>query len=539
MAVIFLKNGKVIDVVRKYVTRKDLWINGDKITFIRPKHKPHKTINLKGSYISPGFIDGHIHIETSMISPLEFAYEAVKHGTTSVFADPRKITNVFGEKGIQLFLNLADIVPFTMNIAVPDVLSVPATEKFLQEKKVYGLGEVTDVEGIISDRRDARKKVRVALEAGKIVAGHCPALSGKDLKKYISNGEPDSRVRISSDHGSANYYEALEKWENGMYVMLGTGSGLKDFENIFPKICGHGLCFNEFGIVSDELLASNFYKNGHINHVVDMAKEIIQKEKKVGPVKAAIEAISLATINHAKHFRQNTGRIEEGAFADIIAFDSLEKISPHLVISGGRVIVEKHKHTEKKPAYNYKEYHNSLIGADNLAREIVLTSAKKKQSIKVIDVNTKTLAVNEFLTEVPVKEKLVRFEPESGILKMAARKRRGNSKNVKVSFIRGIDMKAGAIAFTSGDDNNSFIVIGTNETSMIRAVEKMRRAGGGIAAVFNEKTEILPLSIGGIMSPKDINAFLVDYTKLLRLINDMGVTGEAFAAILRHNLLVS
>ncbi|MFH1798721.1 MAG: adenine deaminase C-terminal domain-containing protein [Candidatus Omnitrophota bacterium] len=536
MVGLFLKNGNVIDVVRKTIRCRDFWVESGKITFIRPKEKPLKTINLNGSYVSAGFIDGHIHIESSMLPPLEFAYEAVKHGTTSVFADPRKLVNGFGEKGIQLFLDQADIVPFTMNIAVPARVSVPAVEEFLKNEKVYGLAEVMDFAGVISGKGDVRKKVRLALESGKIVDGHCPAISGEDLKKYISNGEPDRKIRIGSDHESVNYYEALEKWENGMYVMMRHGSFAKDFENIFPEICGNNLCFNEFGIVSDELSAEDLRRNGHVNYVVDMAIEIIRKEKKYSLVKAAIEAISLATINHARHFRQNTGRIEEGAVADIIAFNSLEKIMPHLVISRGRIVVEKYKHTKEKPAYDYKKYRNPLNLTNSLAKDFVVTSNKKKQMVRVIDVSKGDSRGNEVLVELSVKEKLVRLEPERGILKMAARESRDGAGNMTVGFIKGINLENGAIAATTANDNNSLVVTGTNETSMIRAVEKIRQMGGGIAVVSNGRSEALPLSVGGIMSPADINSFLRNYKRLLHLINARGVKSDPIPTLLGINL---
>ncbi|MDD3089718.1 MAG: amidohydrolase family protein, partial [Candidatus Omnitrophica bacterium] len=289
MRPVIFTGAKVIDVVSRKVVNTDVLVKDAK-TYLgeAPLIQGCEVIDLKGAYLAPGFIDGHIHIESSMLTPIEFSREAVKKGTTAVFCDPHEIANVLGPRGVELFLEQAEQAVIKINIAVPSC--VPATDmetsggaitlddikKFLKDERVYGLAEMMNFPGIVHGVGDARQKVKAALDAGKLVDGHAPGLSGKPLEDYISNGEDDWEVRISSDHECTSAQEAIEKWEKGMFIMLRHGSASKDLENILPGICEKGISLENFGLVSDDLSAEDMREKGHVDGLVRAAAQIFE-----------------------------------------------------------------------------------------------------------------------------------------------------------------------------------------------------------------------------------------------------------------------
>ncbi|MFH1664840.1 MAG: adenine deaminase [Candidatus Omnitrophota bacterium] len=540
---ILFSNGRVVDVVGKRIVRKDVMVKDGKICLSFSPDDADEVIDLKGAYISPGFIDGHIHIESSMLTPLEFAYEAVRHGTTSVFVDPHEIANVLGRKGIDLFLDQAGLVPFTMNIGIPScvpatgmetaggVISVEDIEELLKDERVYGLAEMMNFPGIVYGLGDARGKVRLALKAGKIADGHAPGLSGSDLALYISNGELDGEVRISSDHECTHPAEAVEKWEKGMYIMLRHGSAAKDLENILPEVCREVLNLENFGLVSDDLSAADLRSRGHMNYLVNKAAAIIEKERGCDAESAVIEAISMATVNHARHFRKNTGVIEEGASGDIVVFDSLSDIKPSIVLSRGRVVARDGKYTGDRAAYDYTGYRHPVKVPALKENILAVKSDNLSEKVRVIGVKAGSLLTEEIIEVMPVRHGEVSPPPENGITKVAVLERHKGTGNIAVGFVKGFDFAGGAIASTVAHDSHNLIVAGKDARSMLKAINRVKEEGGGLAAVFNGKEEALPLKLGGLMSLEDINKVLEHHEKLDALIKEMGFKTDPFATL--------
>lgn len=541
MSALVLRNGKVIDVIGKKIDEGDVVIKDGRIAgHSSSEDSTDEIIDVKGAYISPGLIDGHIHIESSMLTPLEFAYEAVKYGTTSVFVDPHEAANVLGRKGIELFLEQSDLVPFSMNIGIPSC--VPATsmetsggavttrdiEELLKDERVFGLSEMMNFPGIVFGVGDARKKVELALKAGKIVDGHSPGLSGKDLSLYISNGETDGKVRIGSDHECTTVEEAIEKWEKGMYVMLRHGSAAKDMENILPGLCRSGLDLARFGLVSDDLSANDLRRRGHIDHLVNIAAEIIRKEKGISLEKAVIEAISMATLNHAEYFNKNTGKIIDGAAADLMIFDSLEEVIPHTVISKGSIIVAEGVYVGSRHEYDYKSYSHPVNIPEDLPHRVKVASENNTEKIRVIGVKPDTLFTEEILAQIPVNEGVVTPDAGTGIVKVAVIERHRGTGNVSVGYVKGFELTSGAIASTVAHDSHNIIAIGTDDVSLVRAVEKIKEMGGGLAAVFGDCGEVLPLALCGLMSTEDIDTVLGRHEKLSAFLKKMGFSKDPF-----------
>ena len=544
MPSILFKNAKVVDVIDKKIDKRDVLVVDGKIDLSSEVKKPYEVIDLDGAYLAPGFIDGHIHIESSMLTPIEFAKEAVKHGTTSVFADPHEIANVLGVRGVKIFLEQTELLPFSMYIGAPSC--VPATsmetsggevtlsdiKALLKEENVYGLAEMMDFPDIIAGAGDKRERVKAALEAGKVVDGHAPGLSGDALSSYISNGENDGQVRIGSDHECTNFEEAFEKWEKGMYIMLRYGSSEKDLENILPEVCKKDIRLDRFGLVSDDLSAEDLRERGHINYLIDIATRIIAAKFGLTVEDAGIEAVSMATINHAKYFKkENIGKITHGATADLVVFDSFKKIEPSIVMTKGKIVVRDKQYLGPKPVFNYAMYEHPLRIADNFIEKIVISSKNQSEQVRVIGAVSGSLFTDELIKEIRVDNFIIKPSAESGIRKIAVLERHKRTGNVSVGLIKGFNFHGGAIASTVAHDSHNLIVLGGDEVSMIRAVEIVWTLRGGLAAVFGGEEASLPLSLAGLMSTEGIDTMLSQNRTLDSLIRKMGFEQDPFRTL--------
>jgi adenine deaminase len=545
MRSIFLVNGRVLDVRKKIIYLRDILVRDGKIHFPLAGEtvKADEVIDLAGAYVSPGLIDGHIHIESSMLTPLEFAQEAVTWGTTSVFADPHEIANVLGMKGVRLFLDQSELAPVRIYFGAPSC--VPATDmetsggaitlddikELLHDDRVYGLAEMMNFPGIIHNIGDAREKVKAAVEAGKVAEGHAPGLSGKDLETYISNGCPDREVRIGSDHESTTPEEVIEKWEKGMFIMLRHGSASKDLEKILPEICRRGICLDRFGLVSDDLSAMDLRRRGHVNHLVKVAAGILQKELGVELEPAVLEAIRMASFNTASYFKKNSGYIAEGMDADLAVFDSLEEFVPRVVISRGVIAARDRRYLGEVRTYDYSQYAHPVTVREGFADKLVITSRNACEKVREIGLRTNSLITDEIIVDMPADEGVIKADASKGIYKVAVLERHKGTGNMAVGFVRGIEFKGGAIASTVAHDSHNLIVLGSDEVSMIRAVERLKRCGGGLAAVFGVSEEVLPLELAGLMSTKSAADFIACHENLSRLLSEMGFTKDPYLAL--------
>ena len=540
---VLLKNGKVIDVIGKNIETKDIAVAGGVIVDPGQVCEYDEVIDLHNAFVSPGFIDGHLHIESSMLSPAEFSHEAVKSGTTSLFVDPHEIANVLGRKGVELFLKAAPELPLEMNIGIPSC--VPAThletsggkitlkdiEELVVHPNIYGLAEMMNFPGVVHGIGDARQKVDLVISKGKIVDGHCPGLSGQDLITYISNGKNDGRIRIGSDHECTSAGEALEKMDNGMYVMLRQGSSSKDLENILPEVARNCFCLDKFGLVSDDLSAYDLRRRGHINHLVGIAVDIIRSETEHTPEEAAIEAIAMATINHARYFDKNTGRIEPGADADLIIFDSLSRIEPDMVFSKGKMVVRDKKVVAPVSGPDLSVYSHPVILPDTLADKLIVHSDNEREKVRVITARHNSLLTGEEIIEMEVHNGIVPAIPEKGIYKIAVIERHRGTGNVSAGFIKGFNLKKGAIAGTVAHDSHNLIAVGTNEAFIIKAVGMIKGTGGGLAAVSDKGEAYVALDLAGLMSTKTIDEMLSEYEHLKCFLDKAGIDQDPFSTL--------
>jgi len=535
---LILRGGNIIDVQTQKIRKGDISIkNGIIVGIESPQNQNAKnTIDIQGKYVAPGFIDSHLHVESSMLNPLEFFREAVEHGTTAIFVDPHEIANVMGRKGIDLFLEQSGIVPLDMFIGIPSC--VPATQledsgacltvedikALIPDSRIFGLAEMMNFPGIIYDLGDAREKVDLVFDAGKIVDGHCPGLAGEDLKTYISNGKNDNQVRIMSDHESINLNEVIEKNNLGMHIALRYGSATKDLERILPGLIKANISLERFMVCSDDLDPIDLYDEGHVDRIIRKARNIIQDNSRLDLEQATILAISLATINSSRYFSKffrlhkypETGEIAEGKKANLVVFDTLEDIEIDKVVRGGALVVDNGEYVGKSLDYDYSEFTGKVNTGKKFKPDdfkIIAAGNEKNLDVKVIEIVRGSLETKQKIMPFVVYDNELRADPEKDIAKIAVIERHKATGSYSLGFVEGLGIKKGAIASTVAHDSHNLIVSGVDDESMAKASNFLSEKGGGMV-VIADKIDYFPLNIGGLMSTSRIEKVVEEYRNI-------------------------
>ena len=535
---LILKGGNIIDVRSQKIHKSDVLIKNGIIAMVESSQKEEakRIIDIQGKYVAPGFIDSHLHVESSMLSPLEFSREAVKHGTTAIFVDPHEIANVLGRKGIDLFLQQSDIVPLDMFVGIPSC--VPATQledsgacltiedvkALIPDKRIFGLAEMMNFPGIIYGLGDAREKVDLVFDAGKIVDGHCPALTGEDLKTYISNGKNDNQVRIMSDHETISLDEAMEKNNLGMHIALRLGSATKDLERILPGLIKTNINLDRFMVCSDDLDPIDLYEEGHVDRIIRKARNIIQENSSLDLEQATILAISLATINASRYFSRffrlqslpETGEVAEGKKANLVVFDSLENIEIDKVVHNGALVVDNGEFVGKSLDYDYSEYTGKVNTGKKFQPDdfkIIAAGNKKSLDVKVIEIIRDSLETKQKIMPFAVYDNEIRANPEKDIAKISVIERHKATGSYSLGFVEGLGIKKGAIASTVAHDSHNLIVAGADDESMAKATNFLSEKGGGMV-VIGDKIDYFPLKIAGLMSSSRIENVVEEYRNI-------------------------
>ncbi len=551
-----ITNANIVDVSSKRVFPGEVFISGKVIASVRRNSgkrpgggSAKAVLDAGGGFLSPGLIDGHLHIESSMLAPLEFAKQAVLHGTTAIFVDPHEIANVLGRKGIGLFLKEAGKLPLDMYIGVPSC--VPATDletsggsisirdikSLLKNPRVFGLAEMMNFPGIVHGFGDARERVEVALRAGKMVDGHCPGLSGEDLKRYVSNGKRDGIVRIMSDHESVSAEEALEKYRAGMFIHIRYGSASKDLDRILPELVRKRVKLDRFGLACDDLDVEELYEQGHMDRAVRRARDIFRENSGFGPEKAAVAALALATRNNAEYFspffrKQGfpvPGEIAKGRKADLVIFDSLDDMKVRHVIHSGKVVVRYGRLVFKSRRPRYEPWtHTVHVRRDFSVDDfrIPYHGNMKRARDHVIGVIKNSLLTEDLMLPVKVERGKAGAElvsdPARDIVKIAVIERHKKTGNYTVGFVRGLGIRRGAVASTIAHDSHNLIVAGTDKKDMAKAVNFLAHTGGGLVVAKGKSIDFLPLRIAGLMSTQTIDEVLHDFKRVKKASRELG-----------------
>ncbi|MDF2636979.1 MAG: Adenine deaminase [Pelosinus sp.] len=510
-----LKNAQVFNVFTGEFRKGDVAVAGGYIAGIGQYNGHRREIDVAGKFLTPGFIDGHVHIESSMVSPNEFAKVVVSKGTTTLIADPHEIANVVGEKGIHYVLDAAEKLPIHLFMMLPSC--VPATRletsgailksqelsKIINHPRVLGLGELMNYPGVLLQDKEMLAKIKLA--EGKLIDGHAPELTGCKLTAYIAAG-------IRSEHECVTPAEAIERLEQGMYIMLREGSAAKNLLNLLPMVNCH--TSRRCMFATDDRHPGDLITLGHINHMVKMS---VHAGLDVGTV------LQMATINPATYFAlKDIGAIAPGYYADLLVFDDLESWCPSLVFQQGKLVAKDGKCIIKSLKIDDRNIRDTMhLGeislkqlkikaGSNLARVIGLVPHQLITAALELDV---TVTNGEFVQDIA-----------HDILKLAVFERHHATGNVGVGLIKGFGMHAGAIASTVAHDSHNVVVIGASDSDMIMAVQELARIKGGIAIVNKGKVlGSLALPLAGLMADQDIHIVHDQLDSLHNIAYELGV----------------
>ncbi len=495
-----LKGGTVVNVFTDELEKANVLIEDERIIGVGDYSEADADCvhDVFGKYICPGFIDGHIHIESTMMLPAEFARAAVLHGTSAVVSDPHEIANVCGSEGIEFMLEASEGLPLDMYIMVPSC--VPATsfdesgaelsaadiEPFYRRSRVLGLAEMMNYVGVVSGDKGVMDKINSAKAKGKVINGHAPLLSGRDLDKYVAAG-------IRDDHECSSADEAKERIRKGQRVMIRNGtaarnlSGLIDlFDDPWNRRCL---------LVTDDKHAADLIANGHIDDIIRLA---------VKAGKSAVTGIRMATLQAAEAFGlKNEGAVAPGYSANLAVLDDLDSVSVCDVYHLGKKVVSAGKLEEfenPKISAVLKERVLNSFNLSSLCEKDFHIAASGIRKCRVIDLVKHQLITEEALLDIDFSNNNG-VDTEKDILKLAVIERHRNTGHTGLGFIRGIGLKDGAIAASVSHDSHNLIVIGTSEADMAFAANRVRGLGGGMVVVRKGSVVAeMPLPYAGIMT---------------------------------------
>lgn len=496
--------GNILNVFTEEIYPAEISIENGLIKCVKPVNENFKDI------ILPGFIDAHIHIESSMLTPSRFAEAVVPHGTTSIVSDPHEIANVMGLEGIKYMIDDSSSVPLRVFFTAPSC--VPATtfetagavigpsqiDSLLENDQIVALGEMMNFPGVLREEPLVMDKIQTSKLHGKPIDGHAPLLSGYELCKYIGAG-------ISTDHECILKEEVLEKRRLGMKIMLREGSSAKNMEDLIST-------GGDF-IVSDDKHPEDLLK-GHVDQMLKRAVEL-----GLDP----IEAVKMVTINPATHYNPNVGAVAPNRFADFVIVDNIENFNVKKVYISGNLVA-----CENKPLFSVKPL--ELETTFNLKKkepsDFEIPSGKNEEKVRFIDVIEGQLLTEESEANLTVIDGRTKPDIENDILKIAVVERYGHNR-ISNAFVRGFGLKKGAIASSVAHDSHNIIVVGTNSENMADAVNKLVENNGGLLSTSNGNYSLLKLPIAGLMSKDNVNKVSSTLNSLHEKTKNMGCKLES------------
>jgi len=508
-----LKRATIINVFTNQLETADIAIEDGMIVGIG-SYDGMTEIDLDGKYVAPGFIDGHVHIESSMLTPSEFSKLIIPRGTTRVIADPHEIANVKGVKGLGFMHRSSMDTPLHVHIMIPSC--VPATsfehsgatidieDIYSLHKRVgiLGLGEVMDYPSAIHADKSMLGKIDIMSD--RVIDGHAPGVNGKELNAYLLH-------HIKTDHECTTPEELVEKVSRGMYIHLRQGSATRNVLDLLPGVTPH--IAHRLMFCTDDKHPLDIRKEGHINHNINLA---------IGAGLDPITAIRMATINTATCYKlDNVGAIAPGYVADMVVFDSLEHIEPTMVFIEGELVAEQGE--VRFQTSKFASLHVTDSVKFNL-QDIDFTLRLHSPNVKVIQFIKNNVTTKQVIRSVQVKNGIYINNPDDNILKIAVVERHHYTGNVGIGLLEGYGLKQGAVAMSIAHDSHNIIVVGDNDNDMMLAIKELRRAQGGITIVKNGTViDTLALEIAGLMTNQDSDIIENKLKHMHQVAYDMGV----------------
>jgi len=521
---LLLKNGKILNLFTGEIEENNILIENGYICGIGKEYEDaERIIDVGGLYILPGFIESHIHIESSLLSLAEFATYALLSGTTTIIADPHEITNVLGIKGIKYFLKESEnllidfffyfpsCVPATPFEDLPFKISFSDFKNLMKNRRIIGLGEVMNFLGVINLEKDLIAKIHYTEEINKIIDGHSPYLLGKELNAYLASG-------IYSDHEITNLKEAKEKLKKGMWVMIREGSAAKNFLDLKDLINNENI--DRLIFVSDDIHPEELINFGHLNRIL---------KKAVAYNIPPHLAIRMVTFNPASFFGfRRLGLIACGYQADINIVEDLKDFKTIYLIKKGKVIVEKERFLSVFPR-NFKKsslnYVYQTIKVKKLNKELLKANAFSEKLLRTIKIIPNQIVTEELLLYPKIEKNLVVSDPSRDILKLVVINRHKKIPQLGIGFVCGFNLKEGAIASSVAHDSHHIIACGADDESLVTAINQVIQLKGGL--VVSRKEEILgylPLPIAGLMSDLKAKEVATQLKNLIELTKKLGTT---------------
>ena len=523
-----LKNARIINTFIGEIEQGNVAIYGDKIAGIGDYEQAKEIIDLQGSYLAPGLINGHTHIESSMLHPARYAQAVVPRGTLTVVTDLHEIANVCGLEGIKFVMDWAQKLPLDMLLMAPSCVPATALEtsgsqvsveeikRLLAYPNVIGLGEVMNFPSVVNGAEEVLNKI--SYFKGKVIDGHAPGLGGKELNAYMAAG-------IFSDHESTTLEEGREKLQRGMYLMIREGSSEKNLESLLPLVTDNTYkrCF----FVVDDRSCSDLLHEGDIDAVVRKAIS-----KGLEPVRA----LQMATINTAEYFRlYDRGAIAPGYLANLITLTDLPKLEIDMVFYKGKLVAR-----QGKPLFSLPQIFPELTNTVRIKQpstESLSLQAKRsnltEENYPVIEIVPGQIVTKKRMEKVKVVNGTVMPDLERDILKLVVVERHKASGNIGLGLVKGFGLKDGALASSVAHDSHNIIVVGTNDLDILKAIEEIDRLQGGLVACAEGKIlASLPLPIAGLLSPEPVEMVVAEFEELERAAVGLGNLPPAPFAIL-------
>jgi len=504
---LLLKNARIVNTFIGEIEQADVAIYGDRIAGVGDYGKAREIIDLQGKFLAPGLINGHTHIESSMLHPARYAQAVVPRGTLAVVTDLHEIANVCGFEGIKFVTELARNLPLDMLFMAPSC--VPAThletsgaqisskevKRILAHPKIIGLGEMMNFPGVVSGDEEVLKKISAS--KGKVIDGHAPGLAGKELNAYLSAG-------ILSDHESTTMEEGKEKLRRGMYLMIREGSSEKNLDALLPLVTDNTYkrCF----FVVDDRNCSDLLWEGDIDAVV---------RKAISRGLEPVRAIQMATINAAEYFRlYDRGGIGPGYIANLITITDLAKLEIDMVFYQGKLVAKQGKPLFSLPPITLKLRDTVRIKpptAKSLKiplprRERLGEGETSDETYPVIEIIPGQIVTRKAMEKIKIVDGAVMPDLKRDILKLVVVERHKASGNIGVGLVKGFGLKKGALASSVAHDSHNIIAVGANDFDILKAIEEINRLQGGLVVCANlEILASLPLPIAGLLSPEPLD----------------------------------